>query len=44
MWLDLVALASNNGFAAHELGGLLRLVPERQVELLEAWRGFFGIG
>ena len=44
MWLDPVVLASNSGFAAHELGGLLRLVRERQVELPEAWHGLFGTG
>ena len=44
VWLEPVALASNTGFAAHELGAILRLVRERRVELLEAWHGFFGTG
>ena len=41
-WLNNVALARNIGFSAKELGVLQRLVVEHQVELLEAWNGFFG--
>jgi hypothetical protein len=41
-WLDPVALARNVGFAAHELGGLHRLVQSHRETLLEAWHGYFG--
>jgi hypothetical protein len=44
VWLEPVALASNAGYPARELGAILRLVRERQPELLEAWHGFFGTG
>ncbi len=42
VWLQPVALASNAGYPARELGVILRLVRERQPELLEAWHEFFG--
>ncbi len=44
VWLKPVMLASNTGFPAHELGDILRLVRERQPELLKAWHEFFGTG
>lgn len=44
IWLDNVALASNAGFSAKELGDVLRLVVAHQAQLLEAWHGFFGTG
>ena len=44
VWLEPVTLASNTGYPARELGAILRLVRERQTELLEAWHGFFGTG
>jgi len=44
MWLEPVALASNAGYPAHELGVILRLVRVHQPELLEAWHEFFGTG
>ena len=44
VWLQPVMLASNVGYPARELGGILRLVRERQPELLEAWHEFFGPG
>jgi hypothetical protein len=42
LWLEPVALASNAGFSARELGLLLRMTRDRQKELLESWHGFFG--
>jgi len=44
VWLEPVALASNVGYPAHELGDILRLVRERQSELLRGWHEFFGAG
>ena len=44
VWLEPVALASNVGFPAHDLGVILRLVREHQPTLLEAWHEFFGTG
>jgi hypothetical protein len=44
VWLDPVALASNVGDPAHELGVILRLVRAHQPELLEAWHEFFDPG
>ena len=42
VWPEPVALASNVGYPARELRTILRLVRERQTELLEAWHEFFG--
>ena len=44
VWLEPVALASNVGYPARELGSILRLVRAHQSELLEAWHEFFGTG
>lgn len=44
VWLEPIALASNIGYPTHEMGDILRLVRERQSELLEAWHEFFGTG
>ena len=41
-WLEPVALAANRGFPAHELNGIERLIESRNMELLEAWNGYFG--
>ena len=42
VWLEPVRLASNSGFAAHDLGIILRLVRSHRVRLMEAWNEFFG--
>lgn len=42
-WLGPVALARNLGFDAVELQKVERLVTEHEVELREAWDGFFGV-
>ena len=44
LWLQPTVLASNTGFAAHELGDILRLTRHHQIELLEAWNEFFSTG
>ena len=44
VWLDPVALASNSGFSARELGDVLRLARFRREDFLEAWHGFFNAG
>lgn len=41
-WLEPVALASNGGFAAHELRELQRVIESRKQTFLEAWHGYFG--
>jgi hypothetical protein len=41
-WLDPVSLARNLGFSGHELRRIERIVRENQLELLEAWNGWFG--
>lgn len=42
VWLDPVTLARNIGYPARDLGIVLRLVRERQPELMRAWHEFFG--
>ena len=44
VWLQPIALASNAGYQARELGVILTLIREHQPELLEAWHEFFGTG
>ena len=41
-WLDPVSLARNLGFSGHELRRIERIVRDNQLELLEAWNGWFG--
>ena len=41
-WLSPVHLAHSTGFAAHELGELLRMVTANEGRFLEAWHEFFG--
>ncbi|MFO1430894.1 MAG: DUF4160 domain-containing protein [Candidatus Competibacteraceae bacterium] len=36
-WLDPIGLASNYGFAAHELNEIRRIIQQPQVELIEVW-------
>jgi hypothetical protein len=40
VWLETMALASNTGFPAHELGDVLSLVRANRAQFLEAWHGF----
>ncbi len=41
-WLDPVELANNIGFNAKELRKLQKIVQEKQIEMKEAWNGYFG--
>lgn len=41
-WMSPVALARNLGFSATELRRVQRLVEGHEVELPEAWHGYFG--
>ena len=41
LWLEHVAVASNAGFSARDLGEVLRLVRSERQSLLEAWHDFF---
>jgi Domain of unknown function (DUF4160) len=43
-WLNPVGLARNLGFGARELRRIERLVTENQVQLWEAWNGYFEPG
>lgn len=40
-WLKPVRLASNNGFASHDLNRLQRLVVKHEKLFVEAWNEFF---
>lgn len=40
-WLEPLAFASSNGFPAHELRELERLVESNEVRFREAWHEFF---
>lgn len=42
IWLERIEVARNAGFAAHELGELLRLVRRHRNSFLEAWYDHFG--
>ena len=41
-WLDPVALARSKRFSAQELTRIEQIVREHEIELMEAWNGFFG--
>ncbi|MCJ8156461.1 DUF4160 domain-containing protein [Sphingomonas sp. LaA6.9] len=41
-WLDPVAFAKASGFRPPEIDGILALVAEHRVMLLEAWHEYFG--
>lgn len=41
-WLNPVELASSDGFRAHELGEMRRLVIEHRAEFLWRWHEHFG--
>ena len=40
-WLDVIGLASNYGFRAHELNEIEKIVREYRDEFLEAWHEYF---
>ena len=41
-WLDPLSLARNNGFSAHELNRIRRLIVDHRLRILEAWREHCG--
>lgn len=41
VWLDPVEVAKSRGFRAHEIGGIVAMVDENKVRLLEAWHEYF---
>jgi hypothetical protein len=43
-WLQPVGLAKNFGFNPRELKQVQTVVSENQINLLEAWHGYFGSG
>ncbi|BBO88504.1 DUF4160 domain-containing protein [Desulfosarcina ovata] len=42
VWLDPIRLENSGGFIRYEIGRILKIVKERQIELMEAWNGYFG--
>ena len=42
VWLELVEIAKSRGFRAHEIGGIVAMVEEHRMVLLEAWHEYFG--
>jgi len=42
VWLDPVEVAKSRGFRAHEIGGIVTIVEDHRVRLLEAWHEYFG--
>lgn len=42
IWLRDLTVARNVGFAAHEVGAIVRVVAENRNAFLEAWNGYFG--
>ncbi len=44
VWLEPISVAKSRGFRSREIDGILKLVAEHQIALLEAWYEFFGEG
>jgi len=42
VWLDSLEVAKSRGFRAHEMNGIVAMVADNQVKLLEAWHDYFG--
>jgi hypothetical protein len=42
IWLEPVEVAKSRGFRAHEIGGIVAMVEEHRMQLLEAWHEHFG--
>ena len=42
LWLEPVKVAKSRGFRAHEIGGIVAMVEEHRLALLEAWHEYFG--
>jgi hypothetical protein len=41
-WLHDLTLVVNTGYAAHEIGGIIRHLRENREHLLSAWNEYFG--
>ncbi|BBO88503.1 DUF4160 domain-containing protein [Desulfosarcina ovata] len=42
IWLDPIRLENSGGFNRSEMGRILNIIREHQIELMEAWNGYFG--
>jgi hypothetical protein len=43
-WLSPVRLAWNRGFSGAELGRIERITAEHELQLVEIWNDYFGLG
>jgi len=43
VWLDPIRLENSGGFSRSEIGRILNIISKHQIELMEAWNGYFGI-
>ncbi len=41
VWLDPIRLENSGGFSRSDINRILSIVKEHQVELMEAWNGYF---
>ncbi len=41
--LDPIRLENNGGFSRSEIGEILSVIKEHQIDLMEAWNDYFGI-
>jgi len=42
VWLQPIEVAKIRGFRAHEIAGIVAMVEDNEVKLLEAWHEHFG--
>jgi hypothetical protein len=42
IWLEPIEVAKSQGFKAHEISGIVAMVDEHRLALLEAWHEYFG--
>jgi hypothetical protein len=42
VWLDPIRLENSGGFNRSEIGSILTIIKEKQIQLMEAWNDFFG--
>ena len=41
VWLDPIRLENSRGFSRSEIGKILSIIKKHQIELMEAWNGYF---
>ena len=41
VWLDPIRLENSGGFNRSEINRILSIIKENQIELMEAWNGYF---